>query len=139
MKKTTNTLIETQEFASEFAKELKAGDVVALSGELGAGKTSFVQGLAVGLGIDRRYYVNSPTFTILNVYKGGELPIYHFDWYRLGSAGELADLGFEEYFDGDGVSVIEWAEKFPEMLPQRTIRVKLSVAGETSRKIEVVR
>lgn len=133
----TNSLKETQEFAAKFAKGLKASDVVALSGELGAGKTSFVQGLAKAIGVSKNYYVNSPTFTILNIYEGGKRPIYHFDWYRLGGEGECADLGLEEYLDGKGISVVEWAEKFPNLLPGRTIWVKLEVVSENSRKIVV--
>lgn len=133
----TNSLKETQELASKIAKKLKPSSIIAFQGELGAGKTSFIQGLALGLGIKKNYYVNSPTFTILNIYKGGKMPLYHYDWYRLGSDGEAADLGLEEYFDGKGVTVIEWAEKFPNLLPERTIWIKMEVKGELSREIKI--
>ncbi len=85
------------------ARKLSHGTIMALSGELGAGKTCFVQGLAEGLGVSKKYYVNSPTFTILNIYEGGKMPIYHFDWYRLPSEAEALDLGVEEYIDGKGL------------------------------------
>lgn len=128
---------ETQKFAAKFASKLKKGAVVALAGDLGAGKTCFVQGLALGLGIRKNYYVNSPTFTILNIYEGGKFPIYHFDWYRLAHEAEAANLGLEEYFEGGGVSVVEWPEKFPSLLPARTTWIKLSVSGKNRRKITV--
>lgn len=131
----TNSLEETQKLAQEFAKRLRPGDIVAFSGELGAGKTSFIQGLAGGLGVSKKYYVNSPTFTILNVYEEGKHPIYHYDWYRLGNDAEVTDLGFEEYMEGNGITVIEWAEKFPNLLPERTIWIKMSVIGEEKRRI----
>lgn len=133
----TRSLKETQYLAVKFSKGLKKGDVISLIGELGAGKTSFVQGLAKGLGVKKNYYVNSPTFTILNVYEGGKIPVYHFDWYRLTTESEAADLGMEEYFDGEGVSVIEWAEKFPSLLPERTIWIKMEILGEEERKITI--
>lgn len=128
---------DTKKFAAQLVKKLKRGDVLALTGELGAGKTCLVQGLAKGLGIKKRYYVNSPTFTILNIYDGGRGPLYHFDWYRLNSAEEAADLGLEEYLDGNGISVIEWAEKFPNLLPERVIWVKMKIEGAEKRAIEI--
>lgn len=131
----SNSPIETQKFATDIAQKISRGAIMALSGELGAGKTCFVQGLAEGLGVSKKYYVNSPTFTILNIYEGGKMPIYHFDWYRLASEAEAIDIGLEEYFDGKGVCVIEWAEKFPKLLPERAIWVKMDVAGEGKRKI----
>lgn len=131
----TNSLKDTQDFAVKLSSKLKRGDIVAFTGSLGAGKTSFIQGLAKGLGLKKNYYVNSPTFTILNVYEGGKLPIYHFDWYRLSSEAEAYDLGIEEYFDGNGISVIEWAEKFSKLLPKRTIWIKMEVVTENQRRI----
>jgi len=133
----TNSPEETIEFAKGLVKDLTPGDVFALTGELGAGKTCFVQGLAAGLGINKKYYINSPTFTIMNIYEGGSLPLYHFDWYRLNSENDASDLGVEEFFDGKGVSVVEWAEKFSGLLPKRTKLVKIEVIGETKRRITI--
>ncbi|OGQ49417.1 MAG: tRNA (adenosine(37)-N6)-threonylcarbamoyltransferase complex ATPase subunit type 1 TsaE [Deltaproteobacteria bacterium RIFCSPLOWO2_02_FULL_47_10] len=135
MQITTKSVAETQKFAAALAKKLKRGDIIALTGELGAGKTCLVQGLANGLHIKKKYYVNSPTFTILNIYEGGRYSVYHFDWYRLTSSGAAIDVGLEEYFDGDGISVIEWAEKFPDLLPKRTIWIKMEAVTKTKRKI----
>lgn len=133
----SNSSEETQKFAAEFAKKLKQGDIIALTGDLGAGKTTFVQGLARGLKLNKKYYVNSPTFTILNIYQGGRLPIYHFDWYRLTSEPEAADLDLDEYFYGKGVSIVEWPEKFPALLPEQTIWIKLEVSGSSRRNISI--
>ncbi len=98
----------------KLGKLLKQGDVVAFFGELGAGKTVFAQGIARGLGIEE--YVTSPTFTIINQYRG-TLPLYHFDVYRLEDPREILELGYEEYFYGEGITVIEWAEKIKDYLP----------------------
>ena len=92
--------------------------MLALVGELGAGKTRFVQGLASGLGVPDDVFVRSPSFILINEYRGGRMPLYHFDFYRLERSDELGDLGIEEYLDGIGVSVIEWADRFPGALPE---------------------
>jgi tRNA threonylcarbamoyladenosine biosynthesis protein TsaE len=133
----TKSSDDTKGVAAKFSAGLKGGEVIALVGELGAGKTCFVQGLAEGLNINKKYYVNSPTFTILNIYEGGKKPVYHFDWYRLESENECLDIGLEEYFDGNGISVIEWAEKFPRLLPEKTIWIRIDVEGEKKRRITV--
>lgn len=119
---------ETFAIACEYARGLKAGDVLALVGELGAGKTCFVQGLAHGLGVPDSIYVRSPSFTLMNHYAGGRLPVYHFDFYRLSDPSELGDLGLDEYFYGEGVTVVEWPDRFPGALPggARTIRITMS-------------
>lgn len=101
---------------------LKSGDVVCLTGDLGTGKTAFTNGIASALGIDE--YITSPTFTIVNEYKT-EVPLYHFDVYRIADADEMYDIGFEEYLYGDGVVVIEWAELIEEILPDNLIWVKI--------------
>lgn len=137
MKTITNSLEETLKFGVSLFKRLKAGDVIAMTGDLGAGKTSLVQGIVKEAGVSRKNYVNSPTFTILNIYEGGKFPIYHFDWYRLSSEGEAYDIGVEEYLNGKGICLIEWAEKFPKLLPERAIWVKMSVLSDDVRKIEV--
>lgn len=101
----------------EFAREAAPGQVWALVGDLGAGKTHFVKGVADGLRSGAS--ATSPTFTLLHEYADGRLPVYHFDFYRLESADEVLDLGLDEYLDGDGLTVIEWADKFPALLPSR--------------------
>ncbi len=107
---------ETESIAEEIAKEAKAGSIYTLSGDLGAGKTVFARGFARGLGIMSP--VTSPTFTLVNEYKKGRLPLYHFDVYRLGEAEELYDTGFEDYLENGGVVLIEWAERIEELLPR---------------------
>lgn len=128
---------ETKKIAAKISKELKAGDIVALIGNLGGGKTTFIQGLAEGLKISKECYVNSPTFTLLNEYKGGRLPLYHFDFYRLNSLSEFVDLGFDEYFNGKGICAIEWAEKFMNELPKTAYKIKFEIVDETTRRIEL--
>ncbi len=110
-----------------------AGDVIALCGELGAGKTQFVKGLAAGLGVASE--VTSPTFTLIHEYAGGRLPVYHFDFYRLHSAAEAMALGLDEYLEGAGVSVIEWADKFPGLLPAGTRWIHFTHLPDGTRKI----
>lgn len=137
VKHKTRSADETFELAKGLAGRLKSNDVLALIGELGAGKTRFVQGLAAGLGVPECIYVRSPTFTLMNEYPGGRLPLRHFDFYRLQKSSELGDLGLEEYFDGDGITVIEWADRFPGALPSRTKYVRFAVVDETTRDIEI--
>jgi tRNA threonylcarbamoyladenosine biosynthesis protein TsaE len=109
------------------------GDLICLYGELGAGKTNLAYGLARGLGVTE-HYVTSPTFTLVNEYQG-RVPLYHIDLYRLQDPGELENIGFEEYIDSDGVTVIEWAERAEDELPEARLSVYLSAAGEESREI----
>lgn len=113
---------ETKKIAGAFALQLCPGDVICLSGDLGAGKTAFVQGLAEGLGIED--YVNSPTFTIVNEYEG-PLPLYHFDVYRIGDSDELYEIGYEDYIDGDGVTVIEWPQNIADILPPQRYEIEI--------------
>ncbi len=113
----------TKQLAATLAPHLRAGDVVVLGGDLGAGKTQFVQGVAAGLGI--RDQVTSPTFNILLAYAGGSLPLYHFDLYRLEHPDDLEDVGYFETLDGDGASFVEWGGKFPEALPYGYLEVVL--------------
>lgn len=121
---------ETMEFAVKLGEKLKEKDVIALEGDLGAGKTTFTKGLAKGLEIKRT--ISSPTFTIVKEYKG-RLPLYHMDVYRLEDTFE--DLGFDEYFDGDGVTVIEWAHLIKPQLPDELLWIYLYHQGESERKI----
>ena len=112
---------DTFQIGMRLGKLAEAGEVYTLTGDLGVGKTVFTQGFAKGLGIDES--VNSPTFTILQIYEGGRLPLYHFDVYRIGSVEEMEETGYEEYIRGDGVSLIEWADLIEEILPRKRTRV----------------
>ena len=114
---------ETAAIAEEIGRSAQAGTVLALKGDLGAGKTVFAQGVAKGLGISEA--VDSPTFTILKIYEGGRLPLYHFDVYRLEDADEMGELGLDEYLDGDGLCLIEWAELIADILPPDTIYITI--------------
>lgn len=127
---------ETVRAGVEFSHRLIPGSVVALSGDLGTGKTHFTKGISKGLGITEN--VASPTFTIINEHRGGRLPLYHFDCYRLRSPAELDEMGFEEYIYGIGVCVIEWAEMIEERLPQRRFDVVITLGNRnTERTIEI--
>jgi len=128
---TTKTVNETQNVAGRLAAYLKPGDVITLEGDLGVGKTSFTQGLAKGLGITQT--VNSPTFTIIKEYHQGRLPFFHMDVYRLEDSHE--DLGFDEYFFGEGVSVIEWAERIEEFLPTERLNIKIMLSNSNEERI----
>ena len=120
---------ETIALARTLAATLRRGDVLALSGDLGAGKTHFVKGLAAGLGTAAS--VTSPTFTLIHEYPGGRLPLYHFDFYRLESEDDLLRIGFDDYLDAGGVLAIEWAEKFSALLPSHTRHFDFRADGET--------
>jgi tRNA threonylcarbamoyladenosine biosynthesis protein TsaE len=125
---------ETEAAGARLAATLGPGDVVALTGELGAGKTCFTQGLARGLGVKGR--VVSPTFVLINEY-GGRLPVHHVDAYRTGSLTELMDLGLEELLAGDGVTVVEWADKLLPLLPPHTVHVHIEGVGDEPRVITI--
>lgn len=112
---------------------LKAGDIVCLFGDLGAGKTQLVKGIASGFGVDEND-VQSPTFTIINEYQG-VLPVYHFDFYRVNSIKEAKRIGAEEYFYGNGICLIEWPEKAAELLPEHAINIHLKHQDTTKREI----
>lgn len=128
---------ETKEIAASLADQLTAGDVLLLEGNLGAGKTTFTKGLAEGLGIRR--IIKSPTYTLIREYDEGRLPLYHMDVYRLEETGGT-DLGLEEYFEGEGVSVIEWATFIPEDIPEEHLEIQLQPIGEdfSERKITLI-
>jgi tRNA threonylcarbamoyladenosine biosynthesis protein TsaE len=132
----THSESETVALGVEFAQVLTRGDIVALIGELGTGKTRFVQGVCEGMGI--REHVASPTFTIVDEYTSGQIPVYHFDFYRLRTAAELREIGFDEYLAGDGVCLIEWADRVQDHLPARRYDVVFTLGtDESSRRIEV--
>lgn len=123
------------EYGMRLAKTLPAGAVVALIGDLGAGKTTLTKGIAAGLGIEPEQ-VTSPTFAIIQEYSGGRLPLYHFDVYRIsGSEDELLELGYEEYFYGDGVTVVEWADMMRPLLPQNAIVINMVQTPDSSGRI----
>lgn len=124
----TNAPQETEALGERLAQKLEPGDVIAYTGDLGAGKTAFTRGLARGLGISTR--VTSPTFTIVNEYEGGRLPLFHFDMYRLGSSEELYDIGWEDYLSRGGVCAVEWSEIVTDALETSAIRVDIR-RGET--------
>ncbi len=126
----TNSAEQTRQLAEKLAAFLSAGSLITLSGQLGAGKTTFTQGLARGLGVERR--VTSPTFTILKIYQG-RLPLYHIDAYRL--EGLDQDLGFEEYISGEGVCVIEWSNFIADILPAECINIEFSINDDDSRTL----
>jgi len=115
---------------------LQPGDVVALVGDLGTGKTHFIKGLAAGVGIKQTAYVSSPSFTLIHEYPG-KIPFYHLDLYRIDMETEAETLGLEEYFQGGGVTAIEWADKIPSLLPKELLWVSLHYAGEHARSIEI--
>ena len=132
----THSPEETEAAGEDLGRALGGGDVVGLCGELGAGKTCFVRGVARALGVRGRPL--SPTFTLVNEYRGTR-PVYHVDAYRTESIAELLELGLEEYFDGDGVTLIEWADKMRPLLPARTISVRIEGVGDEPRRITVHR
>jgi tRNA threonylcarbamoyladenosine biosynthesis protein TsaE len=129
----SNSPAETAAAGARFADGAKVGDVFALTGDLGAGKTQFVKGFVAQMGSD--VDVTSPTFTLIHEYSGGRLPVYHFDFYRLDSAGAVARIGLDEYVNGDGVCIIEWADRFADLLPAESIWISLAVKSETEREI----
>lgn len=114
---------ETYELGVKLGQQAQAGEIYALVGDLGVGKTVLTQGVAAGLGISQS--VNSPTFTILQVYEDGRLPFYHFDVYRIGDPEEMYEIGFEDCFFGEGVSLVEWADLIEELMPPDTKRIMI--------------
>ncbi|MDD3706096.1 MAG: tRNA (adenosine(37)-N6)-threonylcarbamoyltransferase complex ATPase subunit type 1 TsaE [Clostridiaceae bacterium] len=124
---------ETVEIGKQLGKLLNSGNIVCLTGDLGAGKTAFTQGIAKGLGV--KDYVTSPTYTIINEYEG-RVPLYHFDVYRLNDVEEMHELGYEEYFFGDGVVVLEWADSVRDIIPPERLWITiLNTKGDNSREI----
>jgi tRNA threonylcarbamoyladenosine biosynthesis protein TsaE len=132
---TSHSAAETEEIGRQFAKDLHAGSVLALQGDLGAGKTHFTKGLVAGLG--STVAVTSPTFTILHEYSGGVLPIYHFDFFRLENEQAAARLALDDYFFGEGVSVVEWADRFPGLIPEEACWITFEMKSENERTIRV--
>lgn len=119
----TNSPNETLEAGRRLGLLAKPGDIYTLNGDLGVGKTVFTQGVAKGLGVTE--HVNSPTFTIVQVYDSGRLPFYHFDVYRIGDVEEMEEIGYEDYFFGDGICMVEWAQLIVELIPQQATKITI--------------
>ncbi len=129
----SHSVEETREAAGRIAKTARPGDVFSLIGELGSGKTEFVRGFVASL--CGSCEVRSPTFTIVNIYESPAMPIYHFDFFRLKKAGELVEIGFDDYIHGEGVSLIEWADLFPQSVPAAARSVRFFDIGNGQRSI----
>jgi len=132
----TNSAEETMLTGEKRAKVLRPGDVIALSGNLGSGKTTFTKGIGKGLGVKDPKRINSPTFVLIREYEG-DVPLYHLDLYRLGDLKEIENLAIEEYVYGDGVTVIEWAERMAPILPEKHILVKFKFRGADKREVSI--
>jgi len=128
---------ETEALGANLANELKKGDIIGLTGDLGAGKTCLARGIAKGLGV--KEHITSPTFTIIHEYHSGTLPLYHFDVYRMDGSDEMYELGYEEFFYGDGVCVVEWADIVDDLIPQGAILIHLEYDGHEGRICRIER
>ena len=133
----TNSAEETRSLASNLGAILRPGDTLCLIGDLGAGKTTFTQGLALGLGLPPDEPVNSPTFMLLAEHPGGRVPLFHFDVYRLPDSSALYDLAFDEYLSGEGVVVIEWADRITDALPPDRLDLVFSAVSYETRQITI--
>jgi tRNA threonylcarbamoyladenosine biosynthesis protein TsaE len=130
---TSNSVEETIAAGREYGRNAAKGDVFALTGDLGAGKTQFVKGFVAGLRSSAE--VASPTFVLVHEYEDGRLPVYHFDFYRIDNSDAVLRLGFDDYVFGDGVSLIEWADRYPDLIPKEATWLSFELKGETSRVI----
>ncbi|MDO5022174.1 MAG: tRNA (adenosine(37)-N6)-threonylcarbamoyltransferase complex ATPase subunit type 1 TsaE [Eubacteriales bacterium] len=129
--------LKMQALGTAFSKVLRKGDVVLLSGEMGSGKSEFARGVARGLGITGS--VPSPTFTLLNVYDEGRVPLYHFDWYRIQDPEELLQSGLDEFIGTDGITLIEWHERASDMLPLDCVEISISINSDLTRTVSLTR
>ena len=132
----THSREETIQLAEQLARGLQKGDVLALYGDLGSGKTTFTKGIGRGLGVKDVRHINSPTFVLIKEYEA-RIPMYHLDLYRLDNLGDIEDICVEEYIYGDGVAIVEWAEKIKDILPEKHIAVKFTIKGDEEREIEI--
>lgn len=123
----------TIEFGRRLAENLKPGDVLGLVGDLGAGKTHLTKGIVAGIGASEE--VTSPTFTLVHEYRSGRIPVFHFDFYRIDDPNELISIGWDEFLDSDGVVIVEWADKFPELLPKSADWLKIEIESGDRRRI----
>ena len=136
MKIISNSVEETIKIGQEFAKRLSGGDVILLDGNLGAGKTHFSKGVALGLGVEE--IVTSPTFTLHNAYQGNSYMLNHFDFYRIEDEDEAQQLGLDEiFYDTNGISIIEWWQNIKNLLPEKTCRVSIKAINDTQREISI--
>ena len=133
----TNSAAETRELGRRLAEKLQPGNVIAFTGDLGAGKTAFTGGIADGLGVTDR--VTSPTYNIVNEYEGGRLPLFHFDLYRLESADELFDIGWEDYLSRGGICAVEWSERAEEALEEEPILVCIERGAEENQRVITIK
>lgn len=129
----THSPAETRALGVSLARLLRPGDVLCLWGDLGAGKSELTRGIAEGLGVAGP--VTSPSFTIMNVYQDGRVPLYHFDWYRLTSSEELYEMGMDEYLGGDGAAVIEWPGVCPDAVPETRLDIAIAPVSDTEREV----
>lgn len=137
MEITTNSPEQTQKVARNFAKDLRLGDIVMLYGDLGSGKTQFFKGLAIGLGIKQR--VTSPTFVFLKIYNANGKTINHIDLYRSENISDLREIGLDEIFESNAITVIEWADRLEDNLPKKRIDIYIESVDENKRRISIVR
>ena len=133
----TKSSAETIRIGKSIGSHLLPGDVVALVGELGAGKTQFIKGMATGIGVGKPTYISSPSFTLINEYPG-RIPFYHIDLFRLEREKEAEELGLEDYFQGKGIAAIEWADKIPSFLPKEILLIHIAYTGIHTRSIEII-
>jgi tRNA threonylcarbamoyladenosine biosynthesis protein TsaE len=128
---------ETVRLGRNIGSHLLPGDVIALVGELGAGKTQLIKGLAAGVGIRNPTYISSPSFTLINEYPGG-VTFYHIDLFRLGKENEAEELGLEDYIQSKGITAIEWADKIPSLLPKELLLIRIAYTGRNTRSLEIL-
>ncbi|OGQ13425.1 MAG: tRNA (adenosine(37)-N6)-threonylcarbamoyltransferase complex ATPase subunit type 1 TsaE [Deltaproteobacteria bacterium RBG_19FT_COMBO_46_12] len=133
----TKSASETIQIGKSIGSRLLPGDVVALVGELGSGKTQFIKGMATGAGVGKPTYISSPSFTLINEYPG-RIPFYHIDLFRLEWEKEAEELGLEDYFQGEGITAIEWADKIPSLLPKEMLLIHIAYTGKNIRSIEII-
>ncbi len=133
----SKTSKDTIKLGEQLARLLKAKDVLGLVGTLGAGKTTFTKGIAAGLGVKNSRYVSSPSFVLIKEYKA-RIPLYHFDLYRIEAVREIENIGYQEYLYGEGVTVIEWAQKIKPLLPKEYLQIEFSIRDKTSRLIKFI-
>jgi len=136
MQKVCESLNDTHALSVAFGKALKSGDVVCFFGDLGAGKTTFIKGIIEGVGGYSPEYVNSPTFSYLNIYEGHKT-VYHFDLYRLRDGDEFLSMGFDEYLFTEGICCVEWSEKIADLIPSDAIKVEITHLGEARRMVDI--